>query len=159
MKRNDMRNRLEKVSPDEFSNYAPYSVHFEPLDIYRHNQTYILCPAGKDPEESYIQTGSKDYINGWLYGATQAICGIFRRNLSQFPEVNSYDQEEHQFDMDREDDGTPVQDLNRYEVVFDIAGHHFYCFADAINMHEALGQFFQAHPHITYSMVVDHMEV
>lgn len=149
----------ERVNPDTFTNYAPFSLYFEALDIYRHKGTYLVCPAGQDPQDTYIQAGDKEYINGWFYGAVQAICGNPRKNLNQYPELAKYDQEEHQFDMDRGDDDTPLEGLNRYEIVFEVSGVRYYCFADAVNMDEALGQFFRQHPNIQYNMVLEHMEV
>lgn len=61
--------------------------------------------------------------------------------------------------MNREPDDVPGNELGRYEIVFKVHEDHYYCFADAVNMDEALGQFFKHHPNITYGMVVDHMEV
>ena len=62
-------------------------------------------------------------------------------------------------DIDREDDGTPREEIGRYEVVFDIEGKRRYCYIDAINMDEALGMFFRNHDTVTYKDIVDHMEV
>lgn len=67
--------------------------------------------------------------------------------------------EEHMADLNREDDGTPIEDLGRFEIVFDVGDERYYCFIDAINMHEALGQFFSKHENITYLNIIDHMEV
>ena len=46
-----------------------------------------------------------------------------------------------------------------YEIVFDIGRDRFYCYIAAGSMDEAIGIFFKAHPHITYEMIVDHVEV
>lgn len=75
-----------------------------------------------------------------------------------YPELQNYD-EDHEYDMNREPDDVLGNELGRYEIVFKVSGDHYYCFADAVNMDEALGQFFKHHPNITYGMVVDHMEV
>ena len=49
--------------------------------------------------------------------------------------------------------------LSSYSVIFDVAGKRYYCFIATANMTEALGLFFKHHPHITYGMVVDHVEM
>lgn len=65
----------------------------------------------------------------------------------------------YQADLDREDDETSIDEIGRYEIVFDINKDRYYCFVDAININEALGIFFTNHPHITYEMILEHMEV
>lgn len=62
-------------------------------------------------------------------------------------------------DIDREDDGTPREDIGRYEVIFDFAGTKYYCFIDAVSLEEAMFMFFKKHPHITYDMIEDHIEI
>ena len=74
---------------------------------------------------------------------------------SAWKAIQSFDQ----YDMNREPDDVPGNELGRYEIVFKVHEDHYYCFADAVNMDEALGQFFKHHPNITFGMVVDHMEV
>lgn len=78
-----------------------------------------------------------------------------------FPELNEYYDNDGDLyrDLDRENDGTDIKDIERYEIIFDVAKQRYYCFVDAINMDEALGIFFKNHPHVTYEMIVDHMEV
>ena len=76
----------------------------------------------------------------------------------KYPELHRYD-EENCLDLDRPLDDTPIEELGRYEITFEAEGKRFYCFVDAITMNEALGQFFRWHPHITYEMVIEHMEV
>lgn len=78
-----------------------------------------------------------------------------------FPELNEYYDNDGDLyrDLDRENDGTDIKDIGRYEIIFDVAKQRYYCFVDAINMDEALGIFFKNHPHVTYEMIVDHMEV
>lgn len=148
-----------KVDYSEFSNYPAYEFNLEPLDFYqvKNEDRYIVCRMGKSTDD-YVQIGSREYINGWLYGAVQAVCGQLCKRLEQFPELRNYD-EDHEYDMNREPDDVLGNELGRYEIVFEVNGDHYYCFADAVNMDEALGQFFKHHPNITYEMVVDHMEV
>lgn len=67
--------------------------------------------------------------------------------------------EEHIADLNREDDDTPIEDLGRFEVVFDVGDERYYCYIDAINIYEALGKFFSKHQNITYLNIIDHMEV
>lgn len=82
-------------------------------------------------------------------------------NKTVLPELNEYYDNDGDLyrDLNREDDGTDIKDIGRYEIIFDVDKQRYYCFVDAINMDEALGIFFRNHPHITYEMVVDHMEV
>lgn len=61
-------------------------------------------------------------------------------------------------DLSREDDGTPIDKIGRYEIVFDF-GKRYYCFIDAISMDEALGIFFRNHDTVEYQNIVDHMEI
>lgn len=148
-----------RVSSSRFNNYPAYEFNLEPLDFYQVNNEdlYIVCRAGGSTDDC-VQTGSQEYINGWLYGAVQAACGQLRKRMESYPELRNYD-EDHEYDMNREPDDVPGNELGRYEIVFKVHGGHYYCFADAVNMDEALGQFFKHHPNITYGMVVDHMEV
>ena len=82
-------------------------------------------------------------------------------NKTVLPELNEYYDNDGDLyrDLNRDDDGTDIKDIGRYEIIFDVAKQRYYCFVDAINMDEALGIFFRNHPHITYEMIVDHMEV
>ena len=80
---------------------------------------------------------------------------------TNFPELNEYYDNDGDLyrDLNREDDGTDIEEIGRYEIIFDVDKQRYYCFVDAINMNEALGIFYKNHPHITYEMIVDHMEV
>ena len=62
-------------------------------------------------------------------------------------------------DLDREDDGTPIDEIGRYEIIFEFKEQRYYCFVDAINMDEALGNFFRNHDTVEYQNIVDHMEI
>jgi hypothetical protein len=62
-------------------------------------------------------------------------------------------------DLDLEDDENEFGETGRYEVIFDVDSVRYYCFIDARSMDEALGNFFRNHPNVTYSMLVDHMEI
>lgn len=62
-------------------------------------------------------------------------------------------------DLSREDDGTSIEEINRYEIVFDFEEQRYYCFIDAISMDETLGIFFVNHDTVTYKDVIDHMEI
>lgn len=57
--------------------------------------------------------------------------------------------------LDTLDDGC----VGTYEVIFEVLGERHYCTVTATNMAAALGLFFREHPHLTYDMIVDHMEV
>lgn len=52
-----------------------------------------------------------------------------------------------------------IRGMGWYRIIFDIQKERYYCDVEALNIDEALGVFFAEHPHITYAMVVDHMEV
>lgn len=62
-------------------------------------------------------------------------------------------------ELDRENDGTSHEDIGRYEVLLNFAGTRYYCFINAVSMEEAMFLFFKKHPHITYEMIEDHMEI
>ena len=81
--------------------------------------------------------------------------------MNMFPELNEYWDNDGDLyrDLNRAYDRINLIDIGRYEIIFDVAKQRYYCYVDAINMDEALGVFFVNHPHITYDMVVDHMEV
>lgn len=49
--------------------------------------------------------------------------------------------------------------VGRYEVIFDYMENRYYCFIDAVSLEAAMFTFFKYHPHITYDMIEDHMEI
>lgn len=61
---------------EEFSNYNAFITHFEPVHITKGGKTYYVY---YDNPNNYIQCGTKEYINGWLYGCVQTVCGQARR--------------------------------------------------------------------------------
>lgn len=153
-----------RVDTSQFQNYPAYKHNLEPLDFYQvKDNLYLVCRAGDDPK-NYIQTGTMEYINGWLYGAVQTACGQLRKRTGDYPELSNYN-DEHKWDLDlfreanKGDDNTPEEDLDDYEVIFEVNDDRYYCYIFAVNMNEALGLFFKAHPHVTYEMIVDHIEV
>ena len=100
----------------------------------------------------------------WIEGLPYSeLITLMEANMERrYPELSKYeicDDGGYQYDLDREPDDIPASALNRYEVVFDVGRNRYYCFCDAADMNEALAQFFKAHPHITYDMIADHMEV
>ena len=62
-------------------------------------------------------------------------------------------------DLDREDDGTPIDEIGRYEIIFEFREQRYYCFVDAVSLDEALGNFFRNHDTVEYQNIVDHMEI
>lgn len=74
----------EKITAEQASltNYAPYLVHFQPLDFFCEQEgkkkMIYAFPEGHGDGNCYIQCGSPEYINGWLYGAVQVACGQHR---------------------------------------------------------------------------------
>lgn len=59
-----------------FTNYQAFATHFEPCNITRINNVYYVFYENVD---EWIQCGSKEYINGWLYGCVQTVCGQARK--------------------------------------------------------------------------------
>ena len=61
--------------------------------------------------------------------------------------------------LDWDKDEPDVNEVPRYEIVFDYGQVRFYCFVDARNIDEALGIFFRHHPTVTYEQIYDHVEI
>jgi len=80
------------------------------------------------------------------------------RKHDDFPELKRYN-EENILDLDRPSDSISIKELACYEIIFEVNTKRFYCYVNAVSLNEALGLFFRYHPHITYEMVVDHVEV
>jgi len=73
-----------------------------------------------------------------------------------YPELAEYDDEDYRIDLYRDN---PDLDGPDYEVVFEVAGERYYCFIHGTeSLLEALGLFFQHHPHITHDMIFEHDE-
>lgn len=62
-------------------------------------------------------------------------------------------------DLNRESDRIPIEEIGRYEIIFDFEGQRYYCFVDAINVEEAIGIFFVNHDDVMYKNIVDYMEI
>lgn len=57
---------------DSFDNYKAYEANFGPLVIVKVNKIYYIFKTTAQNSNDFIQyTTSKDYVNGWLYGAVQ----------------------------------------------------------------------------------------
>ena len=58
-----------RVDSSRFNNYPAYEFNLEHLDFYQvgNKDLYIVCRAGGSTDDC-VQTGSQEYINGWLYG-------------------------------------------------------------------------------------------
>ena len=61
--------------------------------------------------------------------------------------------------LDREDDGTPTDEIGKYEIIFEFGEQRYYCFVEARNIDEALGIFFRNHNTVEYNTIVDHFEI
>lgn len=59
---------------NRFMNYQAFAHHFRPLTILKTGKDNYTVFRGSPEPENQIQRGSKEYINGWLYGAVQAVC-------------------------------------------------------------------------------------
>lgn len=113
-----------------------------------------------------LASGTRIYDDGciqWASGSNGYFAkgGIDPVVLKLYPEMVNYDPEDNEWDMNRPAgiDEIELPNLNRYEIVFELCGQKYYCFADAVNEYEALGQFFKNHPHVTYDKVVEYMEI
>lgn len=65
-------------------------------------------------------------------------------------------------DLDRKSDCDSSDEdgiIGRYEVIFDYMENRYYCFIDAVSLEAAMFTFFKYHPHITYDMIEEHMEI
>lgn len=58
----------------QFKNYPAFAYNFEPVTILKTGKDNYTVFRGSPEPENQIQRGSKEYINGWLYGAVQAVC-------------------------------------------------------------------------------------
>ena len=99
---------------------------------------------------------------------TETVRAIFNKNLpdgfdTAFPELKEYEDTGdglRRYIKELDLDGLPARDnLGEYEVIFDLFGERYYCFIEEENINQALGVFFRENPHITYEMVVDHVEI
>lgn len=58
---------------EEFSNYRAFAANFEPLVIVKIGRDYLVYNEDAETSNDYIHAAqSRDYIEGWLYGAVQA---------------------------------------------------------------------------------------
>lgn len=65
---------------ESFSNYQAFNFHFGELVVEKVGRNdYIASRPGTDSSEDWLQRGTKEYINGWMYGAVQTSCGQIRR--------------------------------------------------------------------------------
>ncbi len=68
---------------EKFSNYPAFRFHFGELKIEKVGKDdYIAHRPGSDAWEDWLQRGTKEYINGWLYGAVQTICGQIHKEAT-----------------------------------------------------------------------------
>lgn len=71
-----------KLCNEKFGNLKAFECHCKPVYIYRTQGAYLVYTHELENGEyahDWIQSGSLDYINGWLYGAVQTICGQIQR--------------------------------------------------------------------------------
>ena len=63
----------------QFKNYQAFAYNFEPVAILKTGKNeYAVYYGGTDPEHQ-IQKGTREYIEGWLYGAVQAACSMVKK--------------------------------------------------------------------------------
>ena len=66
-------NNNAKDVTDEFKNIKAFNENFEPIRIIKDQNHYYIFKSNATKYTDYINnTDSKDYIEGWLYGAVQA---------------------------------------------------------------------------------------
>ena len=62
-----------KLYNEEFKNYPAFHANFEDVYIYKVNKQYLVCREPQtDNVRDWIFVGTKEEINGWLYGCVQA---------------------------------------------------------------------------------------
>jgi hypothetical protein len=61
--------------------------------------------------------------------------------------------------IDYDGDEELIEQVGRYEIVFDFDNQRYYCFVDAFSINEALGIFFRNHDTVEYKNIVDHIEI
>ena len=62
-----------KLQNDQFTNYHAFHANFEDVYIYKFGKLYYVFREEHETfENAYIMFGTKDVINGWLYGCVQA---------------------------------------------------------------------------------------
>jgi hypothetical protein len=62
-----------KLYNEEFSNYPAFHANFEDVYIYKHGGFYFVFRESQEQyTNDYIMYGTKEEINGWLYGCVQA---------------------------------------------------------------------------------------
>ena len=74
-----MRQLTEKQL-SQLTNIKPFDFNFKPLHfLYCSNdkKVYAFTEEPNSQASNYVQFGSIEYINGWLYGAVQAKCNMF----------------------------------------------------------------------------------
>lgn len=64
-----------KLQNDQFTNYRAFHANFEDVYIYKYKRMYYIF---KEPQKEitldYFMFGTKDVIEGWLYGCVQTRC-------------------------------------------------------------------------------------
>ena len=62
-----------KPKNHQFTNYPAFHANFEDVYIYKFEKLYYVFRESHEKfEHDYIMFGTKDNINGWLYGCVQA---------------------------------------------------------------------------------------
>lgn len=74
---------------EQFSNYSAFLFHFEPIIIEKIGRNDYIAYCKSDSSEHWIQRGTKEYINGWLYGSVQTVCGQIRKKVGAIKEADN----------------------------------------------------------------------
>jgi len=114
-------------------------------------EQFMLWGPGTHREEIWHWFDERYSTGGYclLYGDSAG------DTTKSYPELAMYD-EDHRLDLCRDD---PELDAKTYEIIFKVEYNHYYCYIDGCDsLLEALGFFFKDNPHITYDMIVEHIE-
>ena len=133
------------------------------------NRRYSYCMAdsidlAEDFRYELENMGIRDIRVSVLEKAERLVKQVFSQLCMEYEkqgyaELYEISDEDQCIDLSRDDDGTPVEEIGRYEVTFEYGRCRYYCFIDAVSLEEAMFIFFKNHPHINYDMVIEHMEV
>ncbi len=73
--------KLTEKQIAQLTNIKAFEANFEPLNFLYNSDNKKIFAYSEEPNSqasNYIQYGSLEYINGWLYGAVQAKYKMFK---------------------------------------------------------------------------------
>lgn len=69
---------MENIA-EQFKNYQAFAPHYDPVAILKTGRVDFTVYYGGAEPENQIQRGSREYIEGWLYGAVQVASRQIRK--------------------------------------------------------------------------------